>query len=79
VPVDRLEKKARFIEVFRFAPVSVFVDDDARVVYEDSSRSRRIFRFQIVNAELYPKVMTSATSHLIGDLAERKALERRPK
>jgi hypothetical protein len=79
VPVDRLEKKARIIEVFRFAPVSVFVDDDARVVYEDSSRSRRIFRFQIVNAELYPKVMTSATSHLIGDLAERKALERRPK
>jgi len=72
VPVDFLEKKARVLEIFRFARVSVFVDDDARIVYEETSRSRRIFRFQIVNTELYPEVMTSVTSHLIGDLANRQ-------
>lgn len=70
VPGDLVKKDAPVGEVFRFTPVSVFVDNDARVIYEESARSRRVFRFQVVNPEFYPAVMASVTGHLIGDLAD---------
>ncbi len=70
VPGDIVKKDAPISDVFRFTPVSVFVDDDARVIYEESARSHHVFRFQVVNPELYPQIMTSVTAHLIGDLAD---------
>ena len=69
-PDALLEKKDRICEVFRFVPVSLLVNDEARVLYEESPRSHRILRFQIVNTELYPDIMTSVTSRLIGDLED---------
>jgi len=71
VPVDNSIKEFQTCEVFRFVPVSLYVDDQARVVYQNTSRSHRIFRFQIVNSKLYPEIMTSVTSHLIGELVHR--------
>lgn len=70
VPEDYLEKSARVCEVFRFVPVTLYVDDRARIVYQETSRSRRVFRYQVANSELYPEVMTSVTSHLLGDLPD---------
>ncbi|MBN1272357.1 MAG: nucleoside hydrolase [Candidatus Aminicenantes bacterium] len=55
-------------EVFRFIPITLSVDDQTHVIYENTSRSHRIFRFQVVNSKFYPEIMTSVTSHLIGDL-----------
>jgi hypothetical protein len=60
------------VEAFRFAPVSVFVGNDARIIYEESARSHQVFRFQVVNPESYPKVMTSITSHLLAELLEER-------
>ncbi|MFH1941359.1 MAG: nucleoside hydrolase [bacterium] len=68
VPSAHLKKGDRDCEVFRFVPVSLFVNDEAQVVYEESSRSHRIMRFQIVNTDSYPEIMTSVTSRLIGDI-----------
>ncbi len=68
IPENAAGEGERTCEVFRFTPVSLFVDNDARVIYEDSARSRQILRFQIVNAELYPRVMTSVTSRLIEEI-----------
>lgn len=72
VPGDLMKKDAPVIAVFRFTPVSVFVDENARVIYEESKRSRQVFRFQVVDRESYPRIMTSVTAHLIGDLADGK-------
>lgn len=69
VPGDLVKNEATTIEVFRFTPVSVFVDENARVIYEESERASQVFRFQVVDRELYPRVMTSVTAHLIGGLA----------
>jgi hypothetical protein len=70
VPRDLAKNDASTIEVFRFTPVSVFVDENARVIYEESARSQQVFRFQVTDKEMYPKVMTSITAHLIGDLTD---------
>jgi hypothetical protein len=53
---------------FRFVPVSLFVDPEARVIYEESPRSHELMRFQIKNRETYAEVMTSVTRRLIGEL-----------
>ncbi|MFH2000898.1 MAG: nucleoside hydrolase [Planctomycetota bacterium] len=68
VPASSLKEGDAVLEVFRFVPVSLFVNDDSRVVYGESSRSHEIFRFQIVNRELYAETMTSVTRRLIHDL-----------
>ena len=69
VPGNLVKNDAPTIEVFRFTPVSVFVDENARVIYEESARARQVFRFKVVDRELYPRVMTSVTAHMIGSLA----------
>ena len=58
----------RRIEAFRFVPVTLSVDENAKVSYGDSPGARRIMRFEIVDPASYPEVMTSVTRHLIGDL-----------
>jgi hypothetical protein len=55
------------VEAIRFSPVSVFVDKDAHVVYEESSRSHRILRFEVADRDRYAKIMTTVTRHLIRD------------
>lgn len=69
VPGNLVKNETPAVEVFRFMPVSVFVDENARVIYEKSERARQVFRFQVVDRESYPRIMTSVTAHLIGGLA----------
>ena len=71
LPGDLVKKEIPAMEVFRFVPVSVFVDENARVIYGESGRSRQVFRFQVVDMETYPAIMTSVTAHMIGDLPDR--------
>jgi hypothetical protein len=73
VPTASLPEDAHSCEVFRFVPVSLCVDDQARVVYRKTPPSHQMFRFQVVNPGLYPEVMTSVTGHLIGGLSVRSA------
>lgn len=54
--------------VFSFVPISLYVDENARVVYQASSKSHEVLRFQIKDMDTYPEAMTSATAHLLGDL-----------
>jgi hypothetical protein len=68
VPQDLKKQQTPAVEVFRFIPVSLYVDRNARVCYEESERSKRIFRFQVLDKGLYPQVMTSVTAHLLGSL-----------
>ena len=80
VPAREVPAGASVVEAFRFVPVSLFIDDDARVVYETSGRSHRIHRFQVVDRLQYAKVMTAVTSHLIGSVQEVRApAQERPK
>ena len=58
--------EAQICEVFRFVPVTLYVDEQAHIFYQNTPKSHQVYRFQIVNRELYPKIMTSVTSHLIG-------------
>jgi len=73
VPQDLIEKHTKDVEIFRFIPVSLYADRDGRVLYEESERSSRVFRFQVVDKGLYPQVMTSVTAHLMGSLGEGSA------
>ncbi len=70
VPQDLIKIHTSAVEVFRFIPVSLYADRDGRVCYEESERSSRVFRFQVVDKGLYPQVMTSVTAHLLGSLGE---------
>ncbi|MBN2246288.1 MAG: nucleoside hydrolase [Candidatus Aminicenantes bacterium] len=75
VPGCYPSEETQVCEVFRFVPIDVYVDNKARVVYQDKDRSHQIFRFQIINLESYPEIMTSVTSHLIGDIKKRNGTE----
>jgi hypothetical protein len=68
IPKKLLEKDDRICEAFQFVPVSLFVNNEACVVYDASSMSHRVMRFQIKDIKIYPEIMTSVTSRLIGDL-----------
>ncbi|MBN2490321.1 MAG: family 43 glycosylhydrolase [Planctomycetes bacterium] len=63
---------AEEVAAFRFVPVSLRVDDDARVVYEESPQTHRVQRFQVVDRERYGAVMTAVTSRLIGSVREQQ-------
>jgi len=61
-------KEATVVEAFRFRPVSLHVDAEARVVYGESPLSHEVHRFQVVDRKRYPSIMTSVTRSLIGML-----------
>ena len=67
IPVSEAEATSgdRRVEPFRFLPVSLFVDDNAGVVYQESSRSHSIQRFEINSPDQYGRIMTSVTRFLI--------------
>ncbi len=69
LPPDRITAGDQVIEAFRFLPVTLYVDDQARVVYGESKHSRTVRRFQVGDPGTYAQVMTSVTGRLIGDLA----------
>jgi hypothetical protein len=70
VPAGAVKHDAEVVEVFTYVPVWLFVDSQTNVVYGEESRSHKVNRFQVVNKELYPNVMTSVTNRLLRDLGE---------
>jgi len=68
VPADRDIGDEHVVEAFRFSPVSLFVDDEARVRYEVSARAHEVMRFEIANPDRYAQIMTSVTAALLGEL-----------
>ncbi|MHC4281834.1 MAG: nucleoside hydrolase [Planctomycetota bacterium] len=53
---------------FTFNEVSAFVDKQGNVLYEHTSRAGKINRFQVIDKETYPAVMTSITAQLLFEL-----------
>lgn len=70
VPAGTVKHNTNVVEVFTYAPVSLSVDGQANVVYGEEPRSHKVNRFQVVNNQLYPTVMTSVTNRLLRDLGE---------
>lgn len=67
LPQDQIKGEEEVIP-YRFVPVSMTVNKDARVVYEDSSKSNPILRFQKSEIKNYAEIMTSVAANLIGSL-----------
>jgi xylan 1,4-beta-xylosidase len=73
---DRIPAGAESFAPFRFVPVSLRVDPEGRVIYEDSPRAHRVMRFQITDRKRYAEVMTAVTARLIGSIRETTAKAR---
>jgi hypothetical protein len=67
IPVseDEITAADRRVEAFRFLPVSLFVDENAKVLYEESPRSHSVHRYEIGSPDRYARIMTSVTRFLI--------------
>jgi hypothetical protein len=65
VPVNASYNKEQEIRPFKFDEVSVFVDKQANVLYEDTNRAGRIRQFHVLTADIYAEVMTSVTAQLL--------------
>lgn len=73
VSEDETTALDRRVEAFRFLPVSLFVDENAGVVYGEHPGSHRVQRYEVVDKDRYGWIMTSVTRFLIEN-----ALNRRP-
>jgi hypothetical protein len=69
-PVPEVDTAATDLRVkaFHFLPVSLFVDENANVVYEESPRSHVIHRYEIGDSDRYGRIMTSVTQFLINNV-----------
>ncbi|MCJ7679974.1 MAG: hypothetical protein MUP70_04530, partial [Candidatus Aminicenantes bacterium] len=65
VPEGEMSAADRRVEVFCFRPVSLSVDTEALVSYEESPGSHTIHRYEIAVPDGYGRIMTSVTRHLI--------------
>jgi len=65
VPMDASYNKELEIRPFKFDEVSVFVDKQANVLYEDTNRAEKIMQFHVLKADFYAEVMTSVTAQLL--------------
>ena len=70
---DEIIATDRRVEAFRFLPVSLFVDENARVVYGENPGSHRVQRYEVVDKDRFVRIMTSVTRFLIAN-----AISRRP-
>ncbi len=68
IPVNTPYIKEREVIPFRFDDVSVFVDENANVFYEDTNRAEKVRQFHILTPDVYAEVMTSATAQLLSQL-----------
>jgi hypothetical protein len=68
IPMNALYNKEQDIRPFRFDEVSVFVDEQTNVSYEDTSRAGKIRQFHILTPDVYAEVMTSVTAQLLSQL-----------
>ena len=65
IPMNVSYNKEEEIIPFKFEEVSVFVDEQANVSYEDTNRARKIRQFHVLTADIYAEVMTSVTAQLL--------------
>jgi hypothetical protein len=65
VPMNASYNKGHEIRPFKFDEVSVFVDEQANVSYEDTNRAPGIRQFHVLTADIYAEVMTSVTAQLL--------------
>lgn len=65
VPMNVSYNKEQEIRPFKFDEVSVFVDEQANVLYEDTNRAGRIMQFHVLTDDIYAEVMTSVTAQLL--------------
>jgi hypothetical protein len=71
-PINASYNKEREIRPFEFEEVSVFVDMEANVLYEDTNRAGKIMQFNVLKADIYAEVMTSVTAQLLLQLSHEK-------
>ena len=71
IPMDASYDKEQEIRPFRFDEVSVFVDEQANISYEDTKRAGRIRQFHVLTPDIYAEVMTSVTAQLLFQLDPR--------
>ncbi len=69
--------KDRSVKPFRFLPVSLYVNEDAGVIYEESSRSHTIQRYEINSLDEYGRIMTSVTRFLVQDVVSTVGLTKK--
>ena len=65
IPMNASYKKEQEIIPFRFDEVSVVVDEQANVSYEQTGRANKIRQFHVLNSDIYAEVMTSVTAQLL--------------
>lgn len=65
---DEILDSDRRVQAFRFLPISLFVDENTRVLYEKSARSLLIYRYEISSADRYAEIMSSVTRFLIKNI-----------
>ena len=65
IPMNVSYNKEEEIIPFKFEEVSVFVDEQANVSYEDTNRAKKIRQFHVLTADIYAEVMTSVTAQLL--------------
>lgn len=65
VPVNASYNREQEIRPFKFDEVSVFVDEQANVLYQDTNRAGKIMQFHVLTADIYAEVMTSVTAQLL--------------
>jgi Inosine-uridine preferring nucleoside hydrolase len=68
VPRSAVREGEETVTPFRFVPVTLSVNDEARVVYGEAEGALVVHRFEVVDRESYAEVMTSVTANLIGSL-----------
>jgi hypothetical protein len=68
IPMNAPYIKEREITPFRFDEVSIFVDEQANVSYEQTGRANKIRQFHTLTPDIYAEVMTSVTAKLLFQL-----------
>jgi len=65
IPKSASYSKEQEVKPFRFDEVSVFVNEQANVSYEQTGRANKIRQFHVLTPDVYADVMTSVTARLL--------------
>lgn len=65
IPMNASYNKEQQIKPFKFDEVSVYVDEQANVFYEHTTRAKKVRQFHILAPDVYADVMTSVTAQLL--------------
>jgi hypothetical protein len=68
IPKSASYSKEQEVKPFRFDEVSVFVNEQANVSYEQTGRANKIRQFHVLKPDIYAEVMTSVTAQLLCQL-----------